>query len=188
MGAGYPRLSKPDGAIPLIVPASKWGWDHAPVWTSVYVLVPWYIYMHYGDRSVLEQHYNSMKAYVDWEITKLDADYIAHSVLGDWVPPGSKDWSAPEGTRLMASAYAYQILKTMCLIAEVVGTATDVDHYNNVAKKIAESFHTTFFNPVKGIYETEIEAGYRQASNIIPARIWANTRRRKKSSHPTFIA
>lgn len=33
---------KPDGAIPLIVPASKWGWDHTPVWTSVYVLVPWY--------------------------------------------------------------------------------------------------------------------------------------------------
>jgi alpha-L-rhamnosidase len=159
---------KPDGAIPLIVPASKWGWDHAPVWTSVYVLVPWYLYMHYGDRHVLDQHYNGIKAYANWEISKLDADHTAHSVLGDWVPPGSKDWSAPEGTRLMASAYAYHILKTVCQIAEVVGTASDVEHYNRVAIKIEESFHTTFFNPAKGIYETEIEAGYRQASNIIP--------------------
>ncbi|UKS28308.1 glycoside hydrolase family 78 protein [Paenibacillus sp. HWE-109] len=159
---------KPDGAIPLIVPASTWGWDHAPVWTSVYVLIPWYLYMHYGDRSVLEHHYTSMKVYADWEISKLNADHTAHSVLGDWVPPGSKDWSAPEGTRLMASAYAYHILKTVVQIAEVVGTASDVEQYTHVAKNIAKSFHKTFFNRDAGIYETEIEAGYRQASNIIP--------------------
>jgi alpha-L-rhamnosidase len=164
----FQDCQKPDGAIPLIVPASQWGWDHAPVWTSAYVLIPWYLYMHYGDRRVLDQHYNTMKAYADWEISKLNADYTAHSVLGDWVPPGSKDWSPPEGSRLMAAAYAYYILKTVSQIAEAVGTASDVENYSNVAQKIAESFHSTFFNRDKGIYETEIEAGYRQASNIIP--------------------
>jgi alpha-L-rhamnosidase len=159
---------KPDGSIPLIVPASAWGWDHAPVWTSVYVLIPWYLYKHYGDRSVLEQHYNTMKAYVDWEISKLNADYTAHSVLGDWVPPGSKNWSPPEGSRLMATAYVYHILKTVSQIAEVAGSESDVRQYSHVAQKIEVSFHKNFFNRDKGIYETEIEAGYRQASNIIP--------------------
>ncbi|RKP54380.1 hydrolase [Cohnella endophytica] len=159
---------KPDGAIPLIVPASAWGWDHAPVWTSAYVLIPWYLYMHYGDRSVLEQHYSTMKAYADWEISKLNEDYTAHSVLGDWVPPGSTNWSPPEGSRLMAAAYVFHILKTVGQIAEVVGTESDAKQYRYVANKIAESFHATFFNREKGIYETEIEAGYRQASNLIP--------------------
>ncbi|MFC5528208.1 alpha-L-rhamnosidase [Cohnella yongneupensis] len=159
---------KPDGAVPLIVPASKWGWDHAPVWTSVYVLIPWYLYSHYGDRSVLEQHYGTMKAYVEWEISKLNEDYTAHSVLGDWVPPGAVEWAPPEGSRLMAAAYVFHILKTMSRIAEVVGSESDVERFSHVAQKVEASFHTAFFNRDKGIYETEIEAGYRQASSLIP--------------------
>ncbi|RXZ83165.1 hydrolase [Paenibacillaceae bacterium] len=164
----FQDCQQPDGAVPLIVPASKWGWDHAPVWTSAYVLIPWYLYMHYGDRTVLEKHYSSMKAYADWEISKLDADYNAHSVLGDWVPPGSTNWSPPEGSLLMASAYACHLLKIMSQIADVAGTTADAEKYRNVAQKIAERFHTSFYNRSKGVYETEIEAGYRQASNLIP--------------------
>lgn len=58
--------------------------DVSPVYNKI---IPWNLYLFYGDRSILEDQFTSMKSWVDY-ITKVDGDnhgwrYVFH--YGDWL-------------------------------------------------------------------------------------------------------
>lgn len=156
-----------NGAVPVIVPSSGWGQFHSPEWQVAYLFIPMAVYRHSGDSRVLEEHYEGMKGYAQYEIDQLDEQGISNSVLGDWVPPGPDDLP-PEGARLTSSLYAHEVFRTMAEIAEVLGRGEDAAKFAEEARKIALVIHANFYKPEKGIYETEREVGYRQCSNILP--------------------
>lgn len=55
-----------DGNVPKIVPSPGYGYDLDPGWGGSYVYNAWYAYRYHGDVRVLEDHYEGMKAYVDY--------------------------------------------------------------------------------------------------------------------------
>ena len=58
---------QPNGVLPSIIPTGGWGyeWGNGPDWTSTIALIPWNIYLFYGDRALLKNSYASIKKYVD---------------------------------------------------------------------------------------------------------------------------
>ena len=50
------------GFIPHTAPFE--GGGGGPAWGSAAVLIPWYVYLYYGDRRILEAHYDVMKRWV----------------------------------------------------------------------------------------------------------------------------
>lgn len=155
------------GAISLIDPSRDgccYGW--APEWDAAYPLVAWDLYVNYGDRGVLESHYDSLTSYMQWQISSLKDDISPPGAYGDWYSPGYS--FAPEDRRLSATAYVYQETAVMADIAFVLGHSDDVARYKSTAESIDSSFNQLFLNPATGQYQTATDPGYRQASNAIP--------------------
>jgi alpha-L-rhamnosidase len=158
------------GQIPVIVPSPGWGYTElapAPEWTVVYPVLLWEMHRRYGDERILEEHYESLKRYTDWEISRLD-DGIARTALGDWLPPGYPGGIPPEDTRLTATAYVYRTLELTSKIARVLGRDDDAARYADTAVHVRERFNEVFLNEEEGRYETDRDPGYRQTSNAIP--------------------
>ena len=61
-----------EGMIPSIAPEfiiHPGDFRDSPEWGSAFVIVPWRVYQMYGDRSLLEKHYEGMKRYVTYLVT-----------------------------------------------------------------------------------------------------------------------
>ena len=58
---------QPNGVLPAIIPTSGWGyhWANGPDWTSSIAIIPWNIYLFYGDKKLLKDSYENIKRYVD---------------------------------------------------------------------------------------------------------------------------
>ncbi|MDO4283866.1 MAG: family 78 glycoside hydrolase catalytic domain [Eubacteriales bacterium] len=75
-----------DGKVPDVVPSC--GVEScACVWGDAACIMPWNLYLFYGDRSILEDQFASMKGWVDY-VRKVDGDnhgwrYVFH--YGDWL-------------------------------------------------------------------------------------------------------
>lgn len=161
---------KPNGQLPIIIPSPGWGYTSwgtpSPVWTAVYPIMAWRLYQNYGDRRVLEQHYPTIRKYLDWEISRLQ-DGIATNALGDYMAPGYNG-NAPEDGRLAGTAYVYRQLTILADIAGALGQTGDAARYRQVADSVRDRFNATFLDPVAGRYRTATDPDYRQTSNLLP--------------------
>jgi alpha-L-rhamnosidase len=161
---------QPNGQLPIIIPSPGWGYTSwgtpSPVWTAVYPIMAWRMYQNYGDRRVLEEHYPTIKKYLDWEISRLQ-DGIATSALTDYMAPGYNG-NPPEDGRLAGTAYIYRQLTILADIAQVLGQTADTGHYRQIADVVRDRFNAMFLNTTKGQYETAKDPGYRQTSNLLP--------------------
>jgi alpha-L-rhamnosidase len=164
-----------DGHVPPIVPNP--GWIEAtsaknprgaipvfsdPWWGGAVLMVPWNLYLYYGDRRYLETGYDAMKAYVDWIGTRT-TDYIFVASLGDWIEPAA--FSGAKVTpkdQIGTSAYFY-FARFMSRIAIMLDKSDDAEKYSMLAKNILESFNKKFFNAQTGQY-----TDYSQLAQVIP--------------------
>ena len=74
------------GKVPYVVPSCGVE-DAAYVWGDAACIIPWNLYLFYGDKSILEDQFASMKSWVEY-ITKVDGDNHGwRSVFhfGDWL-------------------------------------------------------------------------------------------------------
>jgi alpha-L-rhamnosidase len=145
---------------------------YAPEWTGAYPLLTWMQYWNYGDRKVLEVHYDAIKRYAEWEIARRLPTGLSSSSLGDWLAPGYGNGATPgyppENPQLTATAYVYRILRVTADIARELGQEEDRSRYETVAADVKDSLNAAFLNRDRGQYETDQASGYRQTSNAIP--------------------
>ncbi len=135
-----------NGKLPSIIPTSGWGyWNINSAWDSAYLLIPWYMYTYCGDISILENHYDGMKLYVDL-LTKTAKDNIAEPGLGDWVPAKTETPS-----ELVTTSYYYIDNIILAKIAKIMGNTEDEKKYNEQAQIIKQSFNKHFYKG-DGIY------------------------------------
>jgi alpha-L-rhamnosidase len=157
-----------DGSISMIDPIRDGCCCHAwaPEWTGAYPIVAWQLYMRYGDRRVLESHYDALVRYLHWQTGSLVNGIAPPSIWGDWSAPGFT--YGPKDRRLTATAYVYRQAAIMADIAQVLGHADDAATFQATAGDIRQRFSDTFLNAQAGRYETAQDPGYRQTSNAIP--------------------
>ena len=75
-----------DGKVPAVVPSAGVT-NCSCVWGDASCIIPWNMYRFYGDKNILADQFESMKAWVDY-ITRLDgADHAwrEHTHYGDWL-------------------------------------------------------------------------------------------------------
>ena len=139
---------QPNGVLPAIIPTSGWGyqWANGPDWTSTIALVPWQIYLFYGDATLLERSYDNIRNYVDY-ITSISPTGICYWGLGDWVPVKSKS-----PVELTSTAYYYTDVMILSKAAGLLGKQADQEKYARLAGEIKEAFNDKFLNEETGIY------------------------------------
>lgn len=130
-----------DGGVPIVVPSAGYS-GVASVWSDAACIMPWNIYTFYGDASILEKQYSSMKSWVDY-VRRLDGDDHAwrkHFHFGDWLaldnPAGGAEQmlgGTDEG--FIASVYFAASAQILSKAAKVLGKDGDAAEYERLAKE-----------------------------------------------------
>lgn len=137
-----------NGVLPSIIPSSDWGyaWGNGPDWTSSIAIIPWNIYLFYGDSKLLADCYDNIKRYVD-HITEISTGHTTDWGLGDWVPVKSKT-----PVEFTSSIYYYVDASILAKAAKLLGKEVDYQKYSNLAENIKSAINSKFFNSETGIY------------------------------------
>ena len=125
-----------EGAYPGTAPTGAYGgagWGGTG-WADAGVIVPYTLYIHYGDTDVILDNWDSMQWYVD--------DYLAikdgpENIWGDWLAYESND--ATIQTMLSRAFYAWDALM-MADMAKAIGKTADAERYLVLYEEQKEKF------------------------------------------------
>jgi alpha-L-rhamnosidase len=125
------------------------------------------MYQYYGDRRLIEEHYDAIKKYVEFLRSKAENNVLRLSHYGDWVAiekcPGS----------LVSSFYYYYDVKIVGDMARLLHKTQEAQAYDKLAEDIKASFNREFFDPKTRNY------GPTQTANTLPLFIGLATEKER---------
>ncbi|MBO4558046.1 MAG: family 78 glycoside hydrolase catalytic domain [Bacteroidales bacterium] len=141
----------PDGQVTDIVPMVHGlvGAGHVG-WADAATIIPWTIYMAYGDSQVLENQYESMKRWVDFMAGAAGDSYLWNTGwhYGDWlafdVDNDVAGKSSVTYVPVLQQCHFANSASIVANAAEVLGKAGDAAYYSNLAAKAREAFCKTY--------------------------------------------
>ncbi len=144
---------QPNGVLPDIIPTGGWGYGTAngTDWTSTIAIIPWNIYLYYGDDKLLSDSYNSIRNYVNY-VEQISPDGLTTFGRGDWVPV--KSTSSLEFT---SSVYYYVDVCILAKAAKIFGKTADYRYYDTLAKKIKQAINNKYLNTTTAIYASGVQ-------------------------------
>lgn len=154
------RSQKEDGAIPDVAPAFWRYYSDNMTWPGTYIMVADMLYQQTGDLRVLQQHYPSMKKWLDYMGGRyLDQDGIlTKDSYGDWCfPPISIEAGRGQiadkkyPSALISSAYYHYLLQTMARLSVLVGEEQDKASFARRAEEMKVAFNQRFYH-AEGYY------------------------------------
>lgn len=145
-----------NGDIPMYSPSLKHeAGEGGAVWADAGTIIPWNVYMNYGDKQLLGYGYAIMKDYSEVLLKKEEADggkgLIRHGfTFGDWLAQdGICDQSLAGGTDnvFIINVYYYNSLKLTAKAAKELGIIGDYEKYNSHAEKVYAAILDEYFAP-----------------------------------------
>jgi alpha-L-rhamnosidase len=139
---------QPNGVLPSIIPTGGWGyeWGNGPDWTSTIAIIPYNIYLFYGDSKLLADSYTAIEKYVN-HIDELYPTGLTTWGLGDWVPVKSVS-----PVELTSSVYYYTDASILAKAAKILGKQADYVKYSALANKIRNAINAKYLDTATGIY------------------------------------
>ena len=138
---------KEDGRVPHIIPDCidvKYG---SAAWGDAATIVPWQVYLTYGNKDVLEAQFESMKKWIEY-IKSLSENYIwcKGDHFGDWlaldVPFGT--YVGATDKKLIATAFFAYSTSLVIKAGKVIGE--DVSEYEKLYENIVKAYQTEYLN------------------------------------------
>jgi len=141
-----------DGGVPFVIPDVLDQNSHSSAaWGDAAVICPWTIYLCYGDKRILEQQYESMKAWVEYIRRQGEDEYLWNTGFhfGDWLGLDSKPDSYIGATDRDYIATAFYAYSTSLLqqSAAIIGRTEDAEAYAELYKRIVAAFTEEFVTP-----------------------------------------
>ncbi|QMV42848.1 alpha-L-rhamnosidase [Cohnella cholangitidis] len=143
---------QPSGAFTDVAPDAGWirhkMWNtrlnwYAPDnsgWGDAGVVIPWTLYLMYGDTRILETNYGAMERWVEY--LRCTTDNLVrpnYANYGDWLSIG-----ADTPNEVLATAYFAYSTQLLSRIAGVLGRTDDEAHYKALFEDIAAAFRGAF--------------------------------------------
>jgi alpha-L-rhamnosidase len=122
-------------------------------WGDAAVIIPWTMYLKYGDKRILEEQYESMKRWIQFLLSLTNDDFIIRKGFhyGDWlffIHP--KDWNVKPGytdVDLIATAFFFYSTDIVEKTARILNKTEDVIYFRDLLKNIKSSFSKEFITP-----------------------------------------
>jgi len=142
-----------DGAIPFVVPnVLGKGAVASTGWADVATIIPWNIYLAYGDKTILENQYESMKKWVSY-MEKKSVNHLWNTGFhfGDWLfyrPFDDNDGSSAVTDKyLIAQCFYAHSTQLVINAAKVLNKPEDVQRYSSLLKNIKDAFLKEYVTP-----------------------------------------
>ncbi len=163
----------PEGGVPHIVPnqlqyfrISDWllsqGTHSAAGWADVAVILPWTLYLTYGDTEILVNQFDSMKAWIDFMRSHAE-DYIWNYKLqfGDWVALDAEEgsfWGATPND-LTCTAWFARSTELFVKICYVLGREALAREYEELYRRVTDKFRRTFLDE-RGVMTVQTQTAH----------------------------
>ncbi len=153
----------------------------APAWADCGIHLPWDVYLNYGDKRLIEQHFDSAKKYIDYVHSKnQNLIWIRRrgNNYGDWLNGNeikSEDYPKKGGEvpkEVLSTAFFAHSTEILSKMAEIIGLKDKFEYYDNLARQIREKF-TERFVKNDGKIKGDTQAGYAIALhfNLLPEEL-----------------
>ncbi|MBO4641980.1 MAG: family 78 glycoside hydrolase catalytic domain [Bacteroidaceae bacterium] len=138
-----------NGAYPDVAPHNWVGFGNS-AWADAGIVVPWNIYLMYGDKEALRENFTSMEKYMNWLATQTGDGYKyqgAGLAYGDWLSFVNTE------TRYVSVAYYAYDAQLMAKMARALSTsnndsyATKAKAYDRLYENIRSEFRTRYITP-----------------------------------------
>ncbi len=154
-----------DGAVPHFSPDptrlhpidGRGDWAGSTGWGDAIVIIPWQLYLHYGDVSVLEECFPAMLRWLDYlwgisdgPIIRPPAVWGDHGfTFGDWLQPVGDNRKPRPTVADDCAATLYHFISTelTAKIAGILGKKSDASRLDGRAQDIRSAFKNEFFSP-----------------------------------------
>ncbi len=174
---------KKDGSVPWVVPDVLNSGGSA-AWADAAVIVPWTVYLCFGDKSILRQQYKSMKAWVEY-MRKQSGDRFLWNTgfhFGDWLAFNTTRSDYPGATTdkdLIATAFFAHSTDLLQKIASILGKNEDAKVYRNLFMNIKKAFQKEFVT-ANGRLSSNTQTAYSLALafDLIPEELKKTTAKR----------
>lgn len=136
----------PNGSVPHVIPnVLGQGSAGSAGWADVANIIPWNMYLAYGDKKILEDQYPSMKAWVDYIQSVARNDLWNNgSHFGDWLfyrPDDDNDGrAAVTDKHLIAQCFYAHSTQLLINAANVLGKTEEVNKYEALLRRIKDAF------------------------------------------------
>ena len=143
----------PNGSVPFVVPnILNEGSTGSAGWGDVATIIPWNMYVAYGDQQILANQYPSMRAWVEFMTSKSTNDlWNTGFHFGDWLfyrPDDDNDGrSAITDKYLIAQAFYAHSTQLLINAAKVLGNKGDEDKYTALLERIKKAFLKEYLTP-----------------------------------------
>ncbi len=143
-----------DGAVAQVVPNIFAQVKPSAAWSDAATIIPWRVYMTYGNPEILKNQFTSMKDWVD-RISKITTQpdlWTGCWHYGDWLALDAYEGSyrGASNEDLIASAFYAHSVDCLVQAGRVLGK--DVDTYASLYSRIVEKYKKTFTE-----YQTQTE-------------------------------
>jgi len=163
---------KVTGAITDTAPFLRYGFRPADPVSGSFLLLPWNLYLHFGDDRIIRENYEANTRWVRYLMKNTHEGIVRFSSMGDWAAPvaGTDHTSTGGGALstitpplLMSTGFLYFDCTLLAKMARVLGRDADEQHWLEEAAKVKEDFNRAFFHK-----DGEYYGAGSQAASIIP--------------------
>lgn len=153
-------------------------------WGDAGVVCPWTQYLCFGDRRILERHYESMAKWIEWQKTKSRDLILDSAIYGDWCALDIHSFNPQYERKLtptciVSTAYFALTTRIMRDVSSILGKKADARKYAALLARIKKAFVSEFVSPA-GRIVSETQTSYLLALgfDLLPERLAA-----KAASH-----
>ena len=143
----------PNGSVPFVIPNVLGpGAAGACGWADAATIIPWTMYLAYADTRILEDQYESMKAWVGYiqGVSRNDL-WNTGFHFGDWLFYTMGDDNAGNAAvtdrYLLAQAFYGHSVQLLAKTARVLGRNGDAARYDSLSMRVKEAFNREYVSP-----------------------------------------
>ncbi len=127
--------------------------DGSPGWEDAGVIVPWSVWMQFGDKNLVLKNWDNMQKYMDYVLAKSKNYIRPGGLLGDWLSIGKTP------NDLLATSLWATSAQMMSQMATSIGKEEDAKKYDLLYNNIRSAFQQTFIKS-NGMIATGSQASY----------------------------
>ncbi len=126
----------PNGEFSTVSPRANQN-NSWPVWGDAGVIIPWVMYVAYGDKAFLADNYDHMAKWVDY-CQRSSNNLILTGGVGDHLAP------KPTPTNIVDTAFFAKSVRIVARAASILGKTEDAAKYDKLRQDIVAAFNAAY--------------------------------------------
>ncbi len=159
------ETSSREGIPTNIAPGRRYGGSD-PDWGAAYIQLAWNMYLYYGDKLIIGEHYKGMSFFMDY-LQRIATGNIIYSGIGSLFSPG-RIMPGETPKEFTSTVLYYYCTDAMAHMARVIGKEDDAQKYSLSALNIKSSFNSRFYDKKRKTYGCQEKNTLALAFGLVP--------------------